>query len=42
VDIAAKEMEQAGLAAKLMIDFSHANSSKQPLRQIEVANEVAR
>lgn len=42
VDIAAKEMEQAGLSAKLMIDFSHANSSKQPLRQIEVANEVAR
>ena len=41
VDAAAKELEQAGLTAKLMIDFSHANSSKQPLRQIDVAKDVA-
>ena len=41
VENAARELEQAGLAAKLMIDFSHANSSKQPLRQIDVANDVA-
>ncbi len=42
VDAAAKELEQAGLAPKLMIDFSHANSSKQHARQIEVARDVAR
>jgi len=42
IDVAAKDLEQAGLSAKLMIDFSHANSSKQHLRQIDVAKDVAR
>ena len=41
VDAAARELEQAGLAPKLMIDFSHANSSKQHARQIDVARDVA-
>ena len=35
------EMESAGLQAKIMIDFSHGNSSKQYQRQIEVAAAVA-
>ena len=38
---AVKEMEQAGLAPRLMIDFSHANSRKQHERQIDVARDVA-
>jgi len=41
VDAAAHELEAAGLQAKLMIDFSHANSSKQHARQIDVAHDVA-
>lgn len=41
IHAAATELEQAGLAAKIMIDFSHANSSKQPSRQIDVGNDVA-
>ncbi len=41
VDAAAKELAGAGLAPHLMIDFSHANSSKQFRRQIEVGRDVA-
>jgi 3-deoxy-7-phosphoheptulonate synthase len=41
VDAAAKEIAAAGLAGRLMIDFSHANSSKQFKRQIEVAKDTA-
>lgn len=41
VDNAAKELREAGLAPILMIDFSHANSSKQPSRQVEVGHDVA-
>ena len=41
VQQAAKELESAGLAPRLMIDFSHANSSKQHRKQIDVANDVA-
>jgi 3-deoxy-7-phosphoheptulonate synthase len=41
VDIAAKKIAAAGLAARLMIDLSHANSSKEFKRQIDVANDVA-
>jgi 3-deoxy-7-phosphoheptulonate synthase len=41
VNNAAQEMEQAGLAPRLMIDFSHANSSKQHQRQLDVAHDVA-
>lgn len=38
---AAVELENAGLAPVLMIDFSHANSSKQHDRQVDVGREVA-
>ncbi len=41
VDAAAREIAAAGLAARLMIDFSHANSLREYLRQLEVANDVA-
>jgi len=41
VAAACREIEAARLACRLMIDFSHANSSKQHERQIEVAREVA-
>ena len=35
-----RELEEAKLPGKLMIDFSHANSSKQIERQTEVARDV--
>jgi 3-deoxy-7-phosphoheptulonate synthase len=41
VKIASQEMEAAGLPARLMIDFSHANSDKQHDRQLDVAKDVA-
>ena len=41
VEAAAKELASAGLAARVMIDFSHANSSKQYKRQVEVGRDVA-
>jgi len=41
VDIAAEEMEKAGLTPRLMIDFSHANSRKQHQKQVDVARDVA-
>jgi 3-deoxy-7-phosphoheptulonate synthase len=41
VDEAAKEIASAALAGRLMVDFSHANSSKEFKRQIEVAKDVA-
>jgi 3-deoxy-7-phosphoheptulonate synthase len=41
VDAACRELSQAGLAAKVMIDFSHSNSSKQYERQLDVARDVA-
>jgi 3-deoxy-7-phosphoheptulonate synthase len=41
VEKAANELIHAGLPARIMIDFSHANSSKQHQRQIEVAKNVA-
>ena len=40
VDLAASELESQGLAAKIMIDFSHANSSKQYERQRDIAADV--
>jgi 3-deoxy-7-phosphoheptulonate synthase len=39
-DTAAK-MEKAGVAPRIMIDFSHANSSKDYRRQAEVCHDVA-
>ena len=41
VAAAAKELGAAGLAAHLMIDFSHANASKQYQRQLDVGADVA-
>ncbi len=42
VDAAAKGLAQAGLAQRLMIDFSHSNSSKHSQKQIDVGHDVAR
>ena len=41
VSAAASEIAAAGLAARLMIDFSHANSNKEFKRQVDVAKDVA-
>jgi len=42
VDAACAELAKAGLAQRLMIDASHANSSKDPQRQVEVCADIAR
>ena len=42
VAAACKELAAAGLAERLMIDFSHANSRKDFRRQLEVGEEVGR
>jgi 3-deoxy-7-phosphoheptulonate synthase len=42
VDAACKELAAAGLAQRVMIDFSHANSQKQYQRQVDVGRDVAR
>jgi 3-deoxy-7-phosphoheptulonate synthase len=41
VNIAAEQIVDAGLSAKIMIDFSHANSRKQPEKQVRVCEDVA-
>ncbi len=41
VDAAAQQLAAAGLEQRLMIDFSHANSSKDYRRQVDVCNDVA-
>jgi 3-deoxy-7-phosphoheptulonate synthase len=41
VDAACKEIAAAGLQSRLMIDTSHANSSKKPENQIPVCAEIA-
>jgi len=41
VNIAAEEIEASGLMPKIMIDFSHANSRKQPEKQIRICEDVA-
>ncbi|NEX18281.1 MAG: 3-deoxy-7-phosphoheptulonate synthase [Halochromatium sp.] len=41
VDIAATAIQDSGLVPKIMIDFSHANSRKQPDKQARVAEDVA-
>ena len=38
---AAQELGKAGLAARVMIDMSHANSSKEYARQMVVADDIA-
>jgi 3-deoxy-7-phosphoheptulonate synthase len=42
VEAACGELASSGLAQRLMVDFSHANSSKQYQRQLEVAKDVGR
>jgi 3-deoxy-7-phosphoheptulonate synthase len=42
VDAACAALKKAGLREQVMVDFSHANSSKQHARQIVVAEDVAR
>ncbi len=42
VGAAAKGLADAGLAQRLMIDFSHSNSSKHSQKQIDVGHDVAR
>ncbi|MFZ5484805.1 MAG: 3-deoxy-7-phosphoheptulonate synthase AroG [Pseudomonadota bacterium] len=41
VDAACQELAKAGLRQQVMIDFSHANSSKQYQRQVDVGRDVA-
>jgi len=41
VDIATEEIIASGLTPKLMIDFSHANSRKEPSKQIQICQDVA-
>jgi 3-deoxy-7-phosphoheptulonate synthase len=41
VDAACKTLAESGLAQRLMVDFSHGNSSKQFKRQMDVARDVA-
>ena len=41
VDAAARALAEGGVPARLMIDFSHGNSSKKPEKQVEVAQDVA-
>jgi 3-deoxy-7-phosphoheptulonate synthase len=41
VNAACSELAAAGLAQRVMVDFSHANSSKQYQRQIDVGADVA-
>ena len=40
VEAACVELGKSGLAARVMIDFSHANSSKQFKKQLDVARDV--
>ena len=41
IDVAAREIAAAGLAARIMVDLSHANSSRDFRRQMEVGRDVA-
>jgi 3-deoxy-7-phosphoheptulonate synthase len=41
VEAACKELGQAGLAARVMVDCSHANARKQHKLQVEVARDVS-
>jgi 3-deoxy-7-phosphoheptulonate synthase len=42
VDSAAKGLAEAGIPARLMVDFSHGNSSKNPQKQVDVGHDVSR
>jgi 3-deoxy-7-phosphoheptulonate synthase len=41
IEAACKDLASAGLRPQVMVDFSHANSSKQYQRQVEVGKSVA-
>jgi 3-deoxy-7-phosphoheptulonate synthase len=41
VSAACAELDRNGLRARLMIDASHGNSAKEPLRQLDVADAIA-
>lgn len=41
VSLAASELEKAGLTSNIMIDFSHANCSKEFQKQMDVGRDVA-
>ncbi|NIN61173.1 MAG: 3-deoxy-7-phosphoheptulonate synthase AroG [Gammaproteobacteria bacterium] len=41
VETAAEALRKAGLPDRIMIDFSHANSRKQPRLQLEVGRDIA-
>jgi len=41
VDTAGKNLAEAGIPARIMIDFSHGNSGKDPQKQIHVAQDIA-
>jgi 3-deoxy-7-phosphoheptulonate synthase len=41
VDAAGREMAAAGVPARIMVDFSHSNSSKDPQKQVNVGHDVA-
>ena len=41
VEAAAVELGKSGLQAKIMVDFSHSNSSKQHQKQLDVCHSVA-
>ena len=41
VDAAGMGLAQAGMPARIMVDFSHGNSSKKPEKQIEVGADLA-
>jgi 3-deoxy-7-phosphoheptulonate synthase len=41
VSTAAKSLAEAGIPARIMIDFSHGNSGKNPQKQIDVGHDVA-
>jgi 3-deoxy-7-phosphoheptulonate synthase len=42
VDAAAKGLAEAGVPVRLMVDFSHGNSSKNPQKQLDVGRDIAR
>src|SRR5215210_3843677 len=42
VAAAAKGLAEAGIPARLMVDFSHGNSSKNPQKQVDVGHDVGR
>ena len=41
VDTAGRNLADAGIPARIMIDFSHGNSGKEPQKQIDVARDIA-